>query len=151
MMMTSLEIIVAAWCLSVGLIDLYTRRIPNILTIGACLIAALHLLFTGHALLGAGWQSVSIGIVFSLLLTLPAYAARLLGAGDVKLLLAIALIGGWHLTLFAFVIASILAVIFGIAHLVAIRFSTYQSKPKRWIPFGAALSAGLLCAIGIAK
>jgi Flp pilus assembly protein protease CpaA len=150
-MMTNLDMIVVAWCLSVGLSDLYRRHIPNILTIGACLIAVISLLFTGHALLGAHWQSVALGTAISLLLTFPAYAARLLGAGDVKLLLAIAMIAGWHLTLFAFVIASILAMLFGVTHILFARFIGHQNKPKRWIPFGAALSAGLVCAIGMAK
>lgn len=150
-MMTNLEMIVVAWCLSVGMTDLYARRIPNILMLGACLIAVLNLLITGHALLGANWQSVVVGAAVSLTLTLPAYVAKLLGAGDVKLLLTIVLIGGWYLTLFAFVIASILAMLFVLAHSISIRFNTPQSKPKRWIPFGAALSAGLICAIGVAK
>jgi len=150
MMITTVELIVVAWCLSVGLADLYARRIPNILALGACLIAIICLLITGHTLLGANWQSVAIGVGVSLLLTLPAYAARLLGAADVKIILAIALIGGWYLTLFAFVIASILAMLLSVAHLLFTRFNTQQNKPKRWIPFGAALSAGLLCAIGMA-
>jgi prepilin peptidase CpaA len=150
MMITTVELIVVVWCLSVGLADLYTRRIPNTLALGACLIAAINLLVTGHTLLGANWQSVAIGVGVSLLLTLPAYAACLLGAADVKIILAIALIGGWYLTLFAFVIASILAMLLSVAHLLFTRFNTQQYKPKRWIPFGAALSAGLLCAIGMA-
>lgn len=150
-MLTNLEMMVVAWCLCVALADLYARRIPNILTLGACVIAVFSFLITGHALLGANWQSVVIGAAVSLTLTLPAYAASLLGAGDVKLLLAIALISGWYFTLFAFVIASLLAILFYVAHLISIQLNTPQSKPRRWIPFGAALSAGLLCAIGVAK
>lgn len=149
--MTIVELMVVAWCLSIGLTDLYARRIPNILTLGAGLIATLSLLVTGHALLGTYWQSALIGAAVSLLLTLPAYALRLLGAGDVKLLLAIALIGGWYMTLFAFVVASILAILFGIVHTLFSRLNTQQHTPKRWIPFGTALSAGLLFAIGVAK
>lgn len=149
--MTIVEMIVLTWCLSVGLADLYARRIPNILTLGACLIAVFYLLNTGHALLGATWQSAVLGALVGLALTLPAYAARLLGAADVKLILAIALTAGWYLTLFAFVIASILAILFSVAHVIFTRFITPPNNLKRWIPFGAALSAGLLCAIGVAK
>jgi Flp pilus assembly protein protease CpaA len=148
--MTFAEMFVIVWCLSVGLTDLYIRRIPNSLLIAAYLAALFSLLITGQALLGAHWQSVAIGTGVSLLLTLPAYAARLLGAGDVKLILAMAFIGGWQLMLSAFVIASILAIIFVIAHVIFTRFTTRQSKPNRWIPFGAALSAGLLSVIGVA-
>jgi len=148
--MTITEMIVIAWCLGIGLADLYARRIPNSLTLGVCLIAMISLLVTGHALLGANWQSVALGALVSLLVTLPAYAAGWLGAGDVKLLLAMALVGGWYLTLFAFVVASLLAIMFAIAHVTLSRFNTHPIKPKKWFPFGAALSAGLLCAIGMA-
>ena len=148
--MTIAKMSVIVWCLSVCLTDIYFRRIPNILTIGAAFAAVFSLLITGQALLGAHWQSVTIGVGVSLSLTLPAYTVRLLGAGDVKLILAIAVIGGWQLMLSSFVIASILAIVLVIAHVIFIKFSTLQSKPKRWIPFGAALSVGLLSTIWMA-
>jgi hypothetical protein len=66
--MTIAEMSVIVWCVSVGLTDLYLRRIPNILTIGAYLVAISSLLITGQALLGAQWQSVAMGVVLSLLL-----------------------------------------------------------------------------------
>lgn len=143
------ETLIIAWCLGIGLADLYTRSIPNILAFGLGLIAIGWLLLTGQAMLGADWPSVALGVVASLLLTLPAYAARLLGAGDVKCLLVIALLGAWHMTLLVFVIATMLATVFGLAHMLFMRFSSHHTTPKRWIPFGAALSAGLLCVIGI--
>lgn len=147
--MTIAEMIVVAWCFSVAMADVWSRRIPNVLTLGVCLVAICWLLVNGHSILYASLPSVALGVGASLLLTLPAYLSRLLGAGDVKLLLTIALLGGAHLTLSAFVIASMLAIIFLIAHSLFSRFSQYSEKPKRWIPFGATLSAGLLCAIGI--
>ncbi len=147
--MTIAEMIVVAWCLSVVVADLYSRRIPNVLTLGVCLIAVGWLLVNGYSILNASPSSVALGVVISLLLTLPAYFTHLLGAGDVKLLLAIALVGGLHLTLSAFVIAAMLAIIFLVAHSLLSGFSRYSEKPERWIPFGAAFSAGLLCVIGI--
>ncbi|HSI27679.1 MAG: prepilin peptidase [Methylophilus sp.] len=149
--MTIAEMIVGTWCLGVTLADVYARRIPNILTLGMCLIAMCWLLVSGHSMLNATMQSAFLGATISLLLTLPAYAARLLGAGDVKLLLAIALISGWYLTLLAFVIAALLAVIVGVAYLLVYRLRTQPLSRKRWLPFGAALSVGLLVAIGITK
>lgn len=145
------ETIIIAWCLGVGLADVTTRRIPNMLTLGLGLIATSWLLMSGQAMLGADWPSVALGVVASLLLTLPAYAARLLGAGDVKCLLVIALLGAWHMTLLVFVIATMLATLFGLAHMLFMRLSSHHTTPKRWIPFGAALSAGLLCVIGIVQ
>lgn len=149
--MTVAEMSVVAWCISIGLADLYARRLPNPLTLGGCLIAISWLLVTGHSILDASLQSAVLGAAVSLLLTLPAYAARLLGAGDVKLLTAIALLGGAYVTLFSFVIAAILAVIFSMAHILFIRLTARPMPPKRWVPLGAAMSAGLLCAMGMTK
>jgi len=145
------ETIIIVWCLGIGLADLYARRIPNILTLGLGLIAIGWLLITGQAMLGADWQPVALGVATSLLLTLPAYAAGMLGAGDVKCLLVIALLGPWHTMLLTFVIAAMLASVFGLVYMLFIRLRTNQAIPKRWMPFGAALSAGLLCVIGMVK
>jgi Flp pilus assembly protein protease CpaA len=149
--MTIAEMIVIPWCLGVILADLYARRIPNILTLGMCLIAICWLLVTNHSMLSATMQSAALGAAISLLLTLPAYAARLLGAGDVKLLLAIALVSSGYFTLLAFVIAALLAVVFGSAYLILARLRSKPFTRSRWLPFGAALSVGLLLAIGITK
>ena len=149
--MTIAEMIVIGWCLGVTLTDLSAKRIPNILTLGMCLLAICWLLVSRHSMLDASWQSAAQGAAISLLLTLPAYAARLLGAGDVKLLLAIALISGWYFTLFAFVVAAMLAVVLGVAHLLVSRLRAQPLTHRRWLPFGAALSVGLLFAIGITK
>lgn len=145
------KLIVVTWCLGVTLADLYARRIPNILTLGMCLLAICWLLVTSHSMLNTTMQSTALGAAISLLLTLPAYAARLLGAGDVKLLLAIALVSGSYFTLFAFVIAALLTVIFGGAYLMLARLRSKPFTRRRWLPFGAALSMGLLFAIGITK
>jgi Flp pilus assembly protein protease CpaA len=145
------EIIIVAWCLAISLADLYARRIPNLLTLGLGLIAAGWLLISGQAMLGADWQSVALGVGASLLLTVPAYVTRMLGAGDVKCLLVIALLGPWHVTLLVFVIAAMLATVFGLVHRLFIKLSSQPVPPKRWIPFGAALSAGLLCVIEVVK
>lgn len=147
--MTIAEMIVASWCLIIVLADVSSRRVPNVLTLGGCLVAICGLLVNGHSILNASLSSVAQGVGISLLLTLPAYLTRLLGAGDVKLLFAIALLGGASLTLSAYVIASILVILFLVTHSLFSRFSQPSEKPKRWIPFGAALSAGLLCSIGI--
>lgn len=128
--------------------DLYVRRLPNALMLGMCLLAISWLLVSGHAMLGASWSSVMTGVLVSLLLSLPAYAARWLGAGDVKMLLAIALLAGNERMLLTFVIAAVLAALFCIATVGMSAFGMSSIKSKRWIPFGAALGAGLLCVIG---
>ena len=149
--MTIAEMIVIAWSLTVGLTDIYTRRIPNMLTLGFCLVAILWLLVTGHSILNASWQSVLLATFISQLFTVPAYAAHLLGAGDAKLLLAIALLSGKDITLTSFVIASILAVIYCVSNRLIARLNARRINSGRWFPFGAALSIGLVCAIGMGK
>jgi prepilin peptidase CpaA len=149
--MTFAETAVMAWSLVVGFTDLRVRRIPNALTFGGCLVAITWLLVTGHSMLGVGWRSVLLAALLSQLLTVPAYMAQLLGAGDVKLLLAIALLGGKDFTLLSFVLASFIALIGCVAQRLWARFHVEPTKSGRWFPFGTALGIGLLCAIGIMK
>lgn len=142
------EWLVAGWVLITLVSDLLYRRIPNLLSIGAALFALLYLLLSGHAVLGATWQSVLLGTLLGLGLTLPAYGMRWLGAGDVKLMLAIGLLGGLHIVVFSFVVAGLLAGAAALAWLYLARFYRIALPPKRWLPFGAALLLGLLPAIG---
>lgn len=70
---------------SSALIDLYTRRVPNALTLG---LAA-----TGVAFAALGFSRVGLGAAFAgfalgLVLMLPGYLLGATGAGDVKLLAA---------------------------------------------------------------
>ncbi|PKO92581.1 MAG: hypothetical protein CVU15_05520 [Betaproteobacteria bacterium HGW-Betaproteobacteria-1] len=149
--MLATEAMVAAWSLAVCLSDLNVRRIPNILSFGAMLLATGFLLATGHAVLGADWQSAVLAACLSLVFTVPAYLAGWLGAGDVKLLFAIGLLAGWKITLFSFVIAGLIAGLAAIAFLVLTRHFGWSVSRKRWLPFGAALSVGLLLAIGVGR
>jgi len=82
---------VAALVVALGgcVTDLRTRRIPNLLTVGAALVAFGYHGFTG----GLSGLGVSIGgwlvggVIF-----LPLFAVRGLGGGDVKLMAAL---GAW--------------------------------------------------------
>lgn len=73
--------------------DIRSRRIPNaIVFAGALAGLALHLLLPAGAGLfaapmgGLGWASSLGGLALGLLVLMPMYALRLMGAGDVKLL-----------------------------------------------------------------
>lgn len=147
--MSILETLVVVWCLSAVYFDLHKRSIPNTLVLVACVVAIMHVLFTGHSMLGASWQSMLMGVGIGLVLTLPAYALRLLGSGDVKLMFALTLMGSWYFTMLAFVIATMLAILFILTHLLLLQLRSDSKKSKRWIPYGAAFSAGLVCAMGI--
>ena len=70
-------------------LDVWTRRIPNVLTLGASLGAA------GYYLVADGWVGLGMalgGWTVGLLMFLPLFALRGMGGGDVKLLAAL---GAW--------------------------------------------------------
>lgn len=139
--------ILTGWVFAVVTADVVSRRIPNALTLGAVAVALVVLAVTGQMVLGGGWSGALLGSMVALALTLPGYVKRWLGAADVKLLLAIGLLGGWRLVLASFATAGFLAG--GVAVLVVVlgrRSASPDGAPKRWLPFGAALAVGLLAA-----
>lgn len=71
--------------------DASGRKVSNGLSLGGVAFALSYLLLTGHSWLGypAGQALWALGL--TLVLTLPGYAMGKLGAGDVKLLMALAL------------------------------------------------------------
>lgn len=74
--------------------DARCRRVSNWLTFGGALFALIYLLSTGASWLDVPMAQVGWGVAVALLLTLPGYALNRLGAGDVKLLVALALASG---------------------------------------------------------
>lgn len=132
------------WALSVAALDIVQRRIPNFLVGGAALVCIFVLAWIGQAPLGGEGRAVAGGLALALLLTLPGYLTRQLGAGDVKMLMAVATMGGYVLVVQTFVIGSLLA-----AGLVFFywRFPRAQAParlPGKYLPFGAALAVGLI-------
>ena len=75
--------------LAACVIDLRTRRIPNVLTLGA---AAAAIVFHAATNGTSGLTSAALGWVLGLLLFLPLFLLRGIGGGDVKLLGAL---GAW--------------------------------------------------------
>src|SRR5688572_7133909 len=87
--MTSFEIIAIGIALVAVAWDISTRRIPNVLTFGAALVALL-----AHAYIG-GWIGLGMaagGWIAGVALFFPIFALGGMGAGDVKLLGAV---GAW--------------------------------------------------------
>lgn len=87
-------VVVMIWLALCAIQDLRERQIANGLTLGVCVLAAVYLLWTGVSWLGMPASDAGWGFLLVLLLTLPGYALGHFGAGDVKLLAALALASG---------------------------------------------------------
>ncbi|WP_455825852.1 prepilin peptidase [Pseudomonas graminis] len=71
--------------------DIRQRQIANGLTLGVGLLALVYLVWAGSTWMGAPAVDAGWALALALLLTLPGYAMGRFGAGDVKLLSALAL------------------------------------------------------------
>jgi len=128
--------------------DLYSRRIPNLLTFGAALAAfTISTLTAGLPGLGSGMA----GWLLATALWLPLYALGGMGAGDVKLLAAI---GAWlgpvdvfHAALYAGIAGGILAVVVAVMRgCVRQTYSNVQLLILHWRVAGFAPQAQLTLA-----
>ena len=100
---------VLLWCAAIAWSDWQLRRIPNSLVAAGFTVALLGLVFQGQTLFGIGPSQSLFGAAIGLLVFLPLYMLKIMGAGDVKLFAAIgALCGPWGL-LPVWLIASLLA------------------------------------------
>lgn len=152
-----------------AVIDVGTRRIPNVLTFGGALAGVLYqIVANGPAGLGSSAGGWGVGI----LLFLPMYLVRGMGAGDVKLLGAVGawlgLVGVLWAGLYTVFAGGVLALVVGAARgylgkafqnlwalLVFWRVSGVQPAPGLTIddapgprlPYGVAIAAGTLAAI----
>lgn len=156
--------LVAGWALLVALQDLRHRRIPNALSLGSWLVGVAHLVAWQQSPMGAPASSAWAAAAFALLVTLPGYVVRQLGAGDVKFLVGIGLLTSWPLTLICFAIGALLGAL--VAVVGRNRFNVVMSLPARWrepgsalmnwatepaparhVPFGTCLAVGLACGL----
>ncbi len=88
-----------------GLADLRTRRIPNWLNLGGFMLGVALNTFFEH---GGGVKLALAGCGLALLIYVPLYMIRAMGAGDVKFMAAIgAMVGAQH-WLTVFLIAAVL-------------------------------------------
>jgi prepilin peptidase CpaA len=71
--------------------DARQRHIANVLTLGVGALALAWLLWSGSTWLGAPAEQGGWAALLALAFTLPGYAMRRLGAGDVKLLTTLGL------------------------------------------------------------
>ncbi|SFB41516.1 prepilin peptidase [Pseudomonas sp. NFPP24] len=84
-------VVILLWLVLCAWQDIRQRQIANGLTLTAALLALIFLLWTGTTWLGVPASEGGWAFALALLLTLPGYALDRFGAGDVKLLAALAL------------------------------------------------------------
>lgn len=156
--------LVVVWALAVAWTDWRQRRIPNLLSLGAWVVGSAVLIVSGRSALGAEPSSALLAAAGALLVTLPGYLTKHLGAGDVKFLVAAGLLSSWPLTLICFTVGTVLGAAVGL--LSTRRLSLYlalpgalqksdsalarwaaRTPPARHIPLGTCLGIGLITAL----
>lgn len=140
------------WTLILLLQDIFLRRVSNSLTLGALVFGLAYMAICGEIYYnGQPISSAFWGLAVSFLLTIPGYATKTLGGGDVKLLAAIAVLCGVKVVVASFVLAS-LGVLAGLMiwwqlkpQLVTSGWVSVsrESNKRRYIPFGAALALAM--------
>jgi prepilin peptidase CpaA len=153
---------IGSWAVVCGSYDLAVRRIPNTLILGAHGGALAMLAVTGQGWLGASPSSCFAAWALALVLTVPAWVLRRLGAGDAKLLAAMGLLGGMEAMLVAYAVAGLLvggtAIVWTMAYrwepLLVLQLARIGidvpaiPEPKgRMLPFGLGLAIGFVVAL----
>ncbi|MEX1200217.1 MAG: prepilin peptidase [Methylophaga sp.] len=150
-------LLLGLWLMVCAFVDLRWRKLPNWLTFGAYLLAVLVFILMKQNLLGSSINSSLWAWILALILTMPAYAFRWLGAGDVKMLSALGLMTGLHFMLMSFVIAGLIAGFLVIYSTLSRRFVPYMNLhltkhgwqlPAKTIFNGKSLPFGSLMAFG---
>lgn len=100
----ALTLVWLAWC---ARHDYLSGKIPNHLALVGFLVATAWLLLTGKSMLGEDAASSLYAFGVALAMTLPGYALRSLGGGDVKVFLALSLMVGLSGIFYMFTIAFI--------------------------------------------
>ena len=142
------------WLAACAVQDARQRHIANTLTLGAAALALGYLLWTGHTWLGASAAEGGWALVIALVLTLPGYALNKLGAGDVKLLIALALASNRLILLGTFIGAGLCAAVWWwlmpkVLLLVNQRLTPLALKSVAPVPGKKAFAPFLLCGLSL--
>ncbi|NKB99025.1 MAG: hypothetical protein GKR90_11120 [Pseudomonadales bacterium] len=133
-----------------SIFDVMFRIIPN----WVCALVALLGISTHVTLSGAdGFSEASLGLLLPLALLVPLYAAKVMGAGDVKLIAAVGAFVGFTQVLNCLGIIVILGGLVGILHIAMSRIHYYFPMATRfyfpgaqvargYIPYGIAIAVG---------
>ena len=129
--------------------DAVRLRISNLTCLATIMLALLAMAIHGFPL--ALWQNLTVFLLI-LVLGTAAFAARMLGGGDVKMLAALGLWvnfnGAVWLVAAVFLAGGVLAVAFILTRPIRRRVSGSTEKASARIPYGLAISAGAILVFG---
>lgn len=134
------------WVSVVSWFDLRQRRVPNAALVLVLTPGLLALLIQERGLLGSSVAASLAGLVTALLLTLPGYWLRRLGAGDVKFAACLGLLLGFargvEMLLIAFLLMGLAAVVMTVRGLP--RGARFAAAPSFALGFVVEMFAGPL-------
>lgn len=147
-------IILLTWGLICAIQDIRSKRISNLFTIGMFLVAVLYILITGQTLIGARIENTLFALVLAIALSLPGYIAGKMGAGDVKMLCALALATHSDYVLISVIGAALALVIWStcqplwskLPQVVHKAFPFMDPTTGSPLPYAPFLFLGMLCA-----
>ena len=111
-----------------SILDMKWNRLPNGLTVSTALLG-----LCGRGLIDgwAGLVDASAGFGLAAVMFVPLWIPRWMGAGDVKMLMAIGIILGWRLGLLANVLSLLVGIVGSVALLVVV--GEFPRYVKRYI------------------
>jgi prepilin peptidase CpaA len=133
------------WGAAVAGLDWRTRRIPNLLLLGAVIPVLAMLAIQGQGPLGADRVGSAAGFGAAALMFLPGFLLGMSGGGDVKFAGCCGLMLGWPAVLPMLLLASILL---GAVSLCVMIRRRREDAPARRIPAGPALALSFVLAMG---
>jgi prepilin peptidase CpaA len=145
------HLILVAWATAAAGVDARHRRLPNWLTLGGLMAGSLYALVTGFSVLGGSLTNALLAAAIGFLVLFPAYLAGWMGAGDVKLLTAMGMLGGSGTLLPTLLTGCIITGIVALALVITNRLKKDAvpsgAREKRPLPFGAGLAVGFAMSV----
>lgn len=109
----TIVLITQAGILGTGVIDdLRSRKFHNWLFLACCAVALIVVMVTKGA---AGAYLSVLGFVAGIVVLLPLVLAKMIGAGDMKLLAAFGIVAGWNTVVSVAVMSLVWGALFGLA------------------------------------
>jgi prepilin peptidase CpaA len=139
--MLSSAVVLAVGCPAIW-IDFRTRRIPNVL-VGATLLLGFGVQLALHGMTGLGLAlgGAAVGLLF-----FPLYLTGVLGAGDVKFMVALGALVGPATALLAGVLTLVVGGLLALATMGWRAWATFTAPASSRMPYAAAIVVGTLAA-----